>query len=82
MLLDLIVKNAVAGVITSKNEAIKNGQPWSENDGDLELVIGFDYDDEVVDIELVNPDMIQHKRIEGIMNIIAGHYGKQTRDTF
>jgi hypothetical protein len=82
MLLDLIVKNAVTGVTTSKNEAIKNGQPWSKNDGYLELVIGFDSDDEVVDIELVNPGMIQHKRIEGIMNIIAGHYGKQTRGTF
>lgn len=82
MFLDLIVKDAVSGVITSKNEAIKNGQPWSKNDGYLELVIGFDSDDEVVDIELVNPGMIQHKRIEGIMNIIAGHYGKQTRGTF
>lgn len=82
MLLDLIVKNAVSGVVTSKNDAIKDGQSWSENDGYLKLVIGFDSDDEVVDIELVNPGMIQHKRIEGIMNIIAVHYGKQARGTF
>lgn len=75
MFLDLIVKDAVSGVVTSKNDAIKDGQSWSENDGYLELVIGFDSDDEVVDIELVNPGMIQHKRIEGIMNVIIGHYG-------
>lgn len=75
MLLDLIVKNAVTGVITSKNEAIKNGQPWSKNDGYLELVIGIDSNDDTVDVELVNPGMIQHKRVEDIMDVIIGHYG-------
>jgi hypothetical protein len=75
MFLDLIVKDAVSGVVTSKNDAIKNGQPWSENDSDLELVIGIDSDDDSVDVELVNSGMIQHKRIEDIMNVIIGHYG-------
>ena len=75
MFLDLIVKNAVTGVVTSKNEAIKNGQTWPANDGSLELVIGIDSNDDTVDVELVNPGMIQHKRVEDIMNVIIGHYG-------
>lgn len=75
MFLDLIVKDAVSGVVTSKNEAIKNGQPWPANNGSLELVIGIDSNDETVDVELVNPGMIQHKRVEDIMNVIIGHYG-------
>ena len=74
MFLDLIVKDAVSGVVTSKNEAIKNGQTWPANDGSLELVIGIDSND-TVDVELVNPGMIQHKRVEDIMNVIIGHYG-------
>ena len=74
MFLDLIVKDAVSGVVTSKNEAIKNGQPWPENNGDLELVIGIDSDDDV-DVELVNFSAIDHKRVEDIMNVIIGHYG-------
>lgn len=75
MFLDLIVKDAVSGVVTSKNDAIKNGQPWSENDSDLELVIGVDSGDDTVDVELVNFSAIDHKRIEDIMNVIIGHYG-------
>ena len=74
MFLDLIVKDAVSGVVTSRNDAIKNGQPWPENNGDLELVIGIDSDDDV-DVELVNFSAIDHKRIEDIMNVIIGHYG-------
>ena len=74
MFLDLIVKDAVSGVVTSKNEAIKNGQTWPANDGSLELVMGIDSND-TVDVELVNPGMIQHKRVEDIMNVIIGHYG-------
>ena len=75
MFLDLIVKDAVSGVVTSKNDAIKNGQPWSENDSDLELVIGVDSGDDTVDVELVNFSAIDHKRIEDIMSVIIGHYG-------
>jgi len=75
MFLDLIVKDAVSGVVTSKNDAIKNGQPWPENDSDLELVIGVDSGDDTVDVELVNFSAIDHKRIEDIMNVIIGHYG-------
>lgn len=73
MFLDLIVKDAVAGVITSKKDAVKNGQPWSKNNGYLELVIGIDSDDDV-DVELVNFSAIDHKRVEDIMNVIIGHY--------
>lgn len=72
--LDLIVNDTLADV-TSKKDAVKNGQPWPVNRGDLELVIGVDSDDDSVDVELVNPGMIQHKRIEDIMNVIIGHYG-------
>lgn len=72
--LDLIVNDTLADV-TSKKDAIKNGQPWSKNDGYLELVIGIDSNDDTVDVELVNPGMIQHKRVEDIMNVIIGHYG-------
>ena len=75
MFLDLIVKDAVSGVVTSKNDAIKNGQPWPENDGNLELVIGVDSGDDIVDVELVNFSVVEHKRIEDIMNVIIGHYG-------
>lgn len=72
--LDLIVNDTLADV-TSKKDAVKNGQPWPDNDGDLELVIGIDSDDDTVDVELVNPGMIQHKRVEDIMNVIIGHHG-------
>lgn len=75
MFLDLIVKDAVSGVVTSKNDAIKNGQPWLNNDSDLELVIGIDSGDDTVDVELVNFSAIDQKRIEDIMNVIIGHYG-------
>lgn len=74
MFLDLIVKDAVSGVVTSRKDAIKNGQPWSENEGDLELMIGIDSDDDTIDIELVNFSAIDHKRVEDIMNVIIGHY--------
>ena len=73
--LDLIVKDAVSGVVTSRKDAIKNGNPWPANEGDLEMVIGVNSGDNTVDIELVNPGMIQHKRVEDIMNIIIGRYG-------
>lgn len=72
--LDLIVNDTLADV-TSKKDAIKNGQSWPANSDSLELVIGVDSDDDTVDVELVNPGMIQHKRIEDIMNVIIGHYG-------
>ena len=72
--LDLIVNDTLADV-TSKKDAIKDGQVWPANSDSLELVIGVDSDDDSVDVELVNPGMIQHKRIEDIMNVIIGHYG-------
>lgn len=75
LFLDLMVKDDASGVITSRNDAIKNGQPWPENNGDLELVIGVDSGDDTVDIELVNFYAVGHKRIEDIMNVIIGHYG-------
>lgn len=75
MFLDLMVKDDASGVITNRNDAIKNGQPWPENNGDLELVIGVDSGDDTVDIELVNFYAVGHKRIEDIMNVIIGHYG-------
>lgn len=75
MFLDLIVKDAVSGVVTSRKDVIKNGNHWPANEGDLELVIGVDSGDDTVDIELVNFSAVEHKRIEDIMNVIIGHYG-------
>lgn len=75
LFLDLMVKDDVSDVITSRNDAIKNRQPWPENNEDLELVIGVDSGNDSVDIELVNFYTVGHKRIEDIMNVIVGHYG-------
>lgn len=76
--LDLIVKDSTLSV-TDRSQAVRNGDSWSDSSGEIELVIGIDSDDESVDVELVNSGMIQHKRIENIMNVIIDHYEYSVR---
>lgn len=76
--LDLIVKDSTLSV-TDRSQAVRNGDSWSDSSGEIELVIGIDSDDDSVDVELVNSGMIQHKRIEDIMNVIIDHYEYSVR---
>ena len=72
--LDLIVKDSTLSV-TDRSQAVRNGDSWSDSSGE----IGIDSDDDSVDVELVNSGMIQHKRIEDIMNVIIDHYEYSVR---